>query len=38
MSFGEKALEQVKEYIASQKQRHASGDLNSYLERSDDGT
>jgi putative transposase len=36
MTFGEKALEQVKEYIANQKQRHASRDLNRYLERSDD--
>jgi putative transposase len=32
MSFGETALNKVKEYIASQKQRHANNDLNHYLE------
>jgi putative transposase len=32
MSFGETALDKVKEYIANQKQRHANSDLNSYLE------
>ncbi len=32
MSFGETALDKVNEYIANQKQRHAKGDLNSYLE------
>jgi putative transposase len=32
MSFGEKALPQVREYSANPKMRHASGDLNSYLE------
>jgi len=32
MSFGETALDKVKGYITNQKQRHASGDTNSYLE------
>ncbi len=33
MSFGEKELPRVIEYIANQKQRHASQRLNTYLER-----
>ena len=33
LSFGEKNLEQVKEYIANQKERHQSNNLNSHLER-----
>jgi putative transposase len=32
MSFGETALGKVKTYIANQKQHHANGELNSYLE------
>ncbi len=33
MSFGETALEIVKTYIDGQKERHANGELNTYLER-----
>ena len=36
MSCGESALPKVKQYIASQKERHASDDLNTYLERIED--
>ena len=36
LSFGEKRLAQVKQYIASQKERHQVNDLNDYLERIDD--
>ena len=32
MSFGETALDKVKEYIVNQKQHHAKGDVNRYLE------
>ena len=36
LSYGEKRLAQVKQYIASQKERHQMNDLNDYLERIDD--
>jgi putative transposase len=32
MSFGETALGKVTAYIANQKQHHANGDVNRYLE------
>ena len=33
MSFGEKVLPQVKAYIANQKQHHAEGTINAYMEQ-----
>ncbi len=33
MTFGEQALDKVRDYIATQKERHATGEVNRYLER-----